>query len=197
MSMEARLLDRELAGTADAVRARYADLATELAALGNELHRVSYELHPARLEQLGLEAAIRTFCAEISQTHRVNISLEVGYLPPTLDPEIALCFYRVTQEALHNVVQHSGAATATIALGVVGDDLRLRVTDDGDGFDPTDAFKTDSLGLTSMRERVRLIGGTLVIDATPGGGTAIKAHVALAGDGDARDGVIGTSSDGP
>lgn len=185
LSMEARLLDRDLAGTADAVRARYADLATEIAALGNELHRVSYELHPARLEQLGLEAAIRTFCAQISQTHRVDISVQVGYVPPALDPEIALCIYRVTQEALHNVVRHSGAAAATIALGVVAGELRLRVADDGDGFDPTEAFHTDSLGLTSMRERVRLIGGNLVIEATPGAGTVIEANVILSGDGEA------------
>jgi signal transduction histidine kinase len=185
LSMEARLLDRDLAGTGDAARARCADLANEIAALGNELHRVSYELHPARLEQLGLEAAIRTFCAQIAQTHPVDISLQVGDVPPTLDPEIALCIYRVTQEALNNVVQHSGAAAVKVALGVVAGELRLRVEDDGDGFNPTEAVTTDSLGLTSMRERVRLIGGTLLIDAGPGAGTAIEARVVVTGDGDA------------
>ena len=94
LAMEARLLERDLTGVPEDARARCADLSTEIAALGSELHRVSYELHPARLEQLGLEAAIRTFCTQVAQAHPVAISVQVGYVPPLLSAEIALCIYR-------------------------------------------------------------------------------------------------------
>ena len=81
------------------------------------------------------------------------------------------------------MARHSGAASAIVAVGVVSGELRLRVTDDGRGFDSARVFNTESLGLTSMRERVRLIGGSLVIEAKPGAGTLIETRVTVPGGG--------------
>jgi signal transduction histidine kinase len=102
-------------------------------------------------------------------------------VPQPLAREAALCMYRVVQEALQNVVRHSGASHATVTL--VGEDgaLTLTVSDDGAGFDPAAGPDRAALGLTSMRERVRLAAGTLRVDSRAGGGTRIEARVPLAG----------------
>jgi signal transduction histidine kinase len=99
--------------------------------------------------------------------------------PSALPPDTALCLFRVAQEALRNVARHARARTAEISLRPVDGGLQLAVQDDGVGFEPARDRERASLGLSSMRERVYLLGGTLDVDSAPGQGTTIVAWVPL------------------
>ena len=100
-----------------------------------------------------------------------------GRCPAHLATEVALCLFRVAQEALSNVARHAGACCATVTLRQIGDGLVLAVSDDGVGFEPGHSGKGMHLGLASMRERVRLVRGTLDIESAPGQGTKVIAWV--------------------
>ena len=162
------------------IRTRLAALSSQAAALGGDLQRVSHELHPATLAQLGLEMAVRAFSRELAQARDIRIDVETRDVPAGLGPDVALGLYRVAQEALQNVVRHSGASRATVTLIGHENALRLTIADDGCGFNPAAPKGHASLGLTSMGERVRLAGGSLRVDSRPGGGTRVEACVPLA-----------------
>jgi signal transduction histidine kinase len=99
--------------------------------------------------------------------------LEPGVIPP----DASLCLYRIAQESLQNVVKHSGSNHASVELSGTADMFRLRVSDDGVGFEPGTVSGNDGLGLVSMRERLLLVGGKMVIDSRPSGGTRIDVRV--------------------
>lgn len=105
--------------------------------------------------------------------------LEVGEVPRMVPDDVALCLYRVAQEAIHNVVKHSRARNATLALRMAGDALELRITDDGNGFVVGAARANGSLGLISMQERVRLVQGAITVESKPGEGTRVEVRVPL------------------
>jgi signal transduction histidine kinase len=100
-------------------------------------------------------------------------------LPLQLSKDVTLCIYRIIQEAVQNVVKHSGARKATVEVGVSGSDLVLIILDTGAGFDPNDARITASLGLISMRERIMAVGGTLRLNSRVGDGTVVEARITL------------------
>jgi signal transduction histidine kinase len=108
----------------------------------------------------------------------VQVDFTHGLLPQAIDPNVSLCLYRITQEALHNVARHSQARDVQVNLTNDGDTLSLRIADSGVGFDPHDA-RHEGLGLVSMRERITFLGGQLMIHAFPGGGTRISVRVPL------------------
>jgi len=147
------------------------------AEVGAELHRVSHELHPAWLEQLGLAASVRRICTEVSVAHRLAIHLEIGEIPQQLGLDAALCLYRIVQEALHNIVKHSQASTAAVRLEADAVDIMLHVSDNGLGFDPALEHQVKGVGLVSMRERARYAGGDLTLTTQPGQGTRIHVRV--------------------
>jgi signal transduction histidine kinase len=144
------------------------------------VHELSHQLHPAKLEQLGLAATIRSLCHELSQRHGLKIEFAEDQILPAMPPEAALCLYRIAQEALANVVKHSGAQHARVELSGGAGSISLRIVDDGAGFDPdlTHA-KGGGLGLVSMRERVFSLGGELGIDSRPSGGTRVLVRIPL------------------
>jgi signal transduction histidine kinase len=115
-------------------------------------------------------------CREITEQHGVDTDFAADESLPAIDPDVALCLYRVTQEALYNVLRHSGTRQASVELRCDGGGLTLRIADQGVGFD-VDAAERAGLGLVSMRERVNLLGGTLTIQSTPGRGTWIVVSV--------------------
>ena len=93
-----------------------------------------------------------------------------------VSPDVALCLYRVTQESLQNISKHSGAREACVTLTQANGDLRLLVSDTGVGFDMQQEQGTKGLGLISMQERVRLVGGTLLLESRPGTGTELEVR---------------------
>jgi signal transduction histidine kinase len=131
------------------------------------------------LEYLGLEAAVAGFCKELSDRHGVEISFHSEGIPKELPNEISLCFFRVSQEALQNGMKHSGSLRFEVSLTGTLNELNLTVRDLGTGFEFEDAAKGNGLGLISMKERMKLVGGELSIDSQPQFGTTIHARVAL------------------
>jgi PAS domain S-box-containing protein len=148
-----------------------------LVRLSEDVHSLAYQLHPSVLEELGLVEALRTECERMERRGQIRISVSFDPLPEGIGKEVALCLFRVTQEALNNVVRHARARTASVGLRQMDGGLLLAVRDDGTGFDPQDPGKGRSLGLASMRERVRLTNGTLDIESAPGRGTTVVAWV--------------------
>ena len=165
-------------GEAD-IRNELAQVSMRVAELGAELQRVSHELHPVLLEQLGLEGAIRAYGTELSKARRLDVGIQVRAVPDQLPADVALCLYRVTQEALNNVVRHSGAQSATVSLAAVHEEIALHITDSGVGFDQRSAAVKTTLGLRRMRERVRLVNGHIRVHSVEGQGTCIEVRVPL------------------
>jgi len=148
-----------------------------LVRLSEDVHSRAYQLHPSVLEELGLAEALRTECERIGRHGRVEVSVALDPLPAVVGKDAALCLFRVAQEALNNVTRHAGARVARVALRPMDGGLLLAVADDGVGFDPASQGKRRSLGLASMRERVRLVNGTLDIESAPGRGATIVVWV--------------------
>jgi PAS domain S-box-containing protein len=148
-----------------------------LARLSEDIHTLAYQLHPSVLTELGLAEALRTECERIGRRGRVELSLELDPLPADVGKDAALCLFRVAQEALSNAIRHAGARSVRVVLEQRDGGLRLAVRDDGAGFDPASAKQRRSLGLASMRERLRLVNGTLDIESMPGRGTVIAGWV--------------------
>jgi signal transduction histidine kinase len=107
-----------------------------MAELSGDLRRLSHQLHPARLEYVGLASAIRGFCEEMESAHAVKIEFVETTLPATLSEATSLNIYRIVQEALQNVVKHSGASEASVILSTNDNELQLTISDTGRGFDP-------------------------------------------------------------
>jgi signal transduction histidine kinase len=154
---------------------RLYDRVSEVSTATREIAR---GLHPSRLDHLGLGPALRSLCQEVSREKSLRVNFGECRLPPRLPPQISLCIYRVAQEALQNVVRHARAKRAVIELMASSRELKLRIDDNGIGFNP-ECNGTDGLGLTSMRERVASIGGTIRITSAPKQGTTIEASVPL------------------
>jgi signal transduction histidine kinase len=152
---------------------------TQTVEISREIHRMSYDLHPSKLVHLGLVAAVNSMCDELSTRHGLKIEFSHEDLPATIPQDISLCLYRIVQECLNNVIRHSGAKKARIKLRGTGKEIRLRVSDSGSGFEIKSPRINKGLGLLSMRERLRLIGGTISIESRPSHGTRIDATVPL------------------
>lgn len=152
-------------------------IGSQIRALATEIHAISHRLHPAKLEQLGLETAVRAWCRDLSGQAGLDVGCEITDVPRDLEPATALCLYRLVQEATRNAVRHSGASSVRVRLTRVGEELSLVVTDQGTGFDPAGVGAAAGLGLVSMRERIRTLGGTFALDSQPGHGTRLTARV--------------------
>jgi signal transduction histidine kinase len=147
--------------------------------LENDIQALSHRLHSSKLEYLGLEAAASGFCAELSERQNVKIDFRCESIPENLSNEISLCLFRVLQEAVHNAVKYSGVREFEVSLTGRMNEIELMVHDSGGGFDPNRATNGQGLGLTSMKERLRLIHGQLFVDSKPEHGTTILARVPL------------------
>jgi two-component system sensor histidine kinase UhpB len=143
-----------------------------------DLRRIARELRPEALDDLGLVNAFIALCNRVSAQAGIAIDRQLTDRIPPHDPGIDLVVYRVAQEALTNVMRHSGASRAMVSLEVIEDHLRLRVTDDGRGI--VDGERGDSkTGLAGMRERAMLVGGALTVRSGPNEGTEIVLDVPL------------------
>ncbi len=152
---------------------------------GADLHTLSHSLHSTTLEKLGLAAGVASFCKEFSAQQGLQIEFSQQGLPRAVSREIALCLFRIVQEALRNVQKHSGAAHAQVRIETMGDSLHLSISDDGVGFDVNDGVDRQGLGLWSMRRRVRLVGGRYEFRSDKGKGTIIEVWTPIKLDSDA------------
>jgi len=159
------------------LRSRLGELQKKVSRIAADTQSLSHELHSARLQYLGIAAAIRGFCREFGEQQKVKIDLKINDLPAPLSAEISLCLFRVLQEALHNSAKHSEARRFEVRLWGAADEIRLTVKDSGKGFDRETAKTSQGIGLISMEERLKLVNGTLSIESQPGRGTTIEARV--------------------
>jgi signal transduction histidine kinase len=141
--------------------------------VATRIHEIACELHPSRLRTLGLVSTLRLLFGDLIG---FDISYEVNRMPKRIPDDVSLCVYRVAQEALNNAMRHSGTDRAVVTLHGVPGGVRLVVRDEGCGIQLAQA-NTDGLGLVSMRERARLIGGTLSIISAREQGTQVTLEL--------------------
>jgi PAS domain S-box-containing protein len=147
--------------------------------VGDGIRRLSHQLHPAILEHSGLVVALKSYCAEFKSLTGVRAVVQADGRLDNVPANPALGIFRIAQEALQNVWKHSGTKKVVIHLARSGGQLRLCISDQGRGFDPAHRHKSIGLGLVSMRERAKLLGGTLTIESAKGRGTTITAAIPL------------------
>ena len=141
------------------------------------IRRLSHELHPAVLEHAGLGAALRSYCREFSLLTGIRVECMVEGEFGNVPRAVALCAYRITQEALQNVAKHAQVNEAEVTLAAAAGELRLAVTDRGAGFPAAPAGERIGLGLVSIKERTRLVKGALEIESEPGRGTTVRVRI--------------------
>jgi PAS domain S-box-containing protein len=157
---------------------RLRELWKEVCDISNDVQALSHDLHSSKLEYLGVIAGMKSWCQEFCERQKMEIGFKsnvVGVLP--LD--VGLTLFRLLQEALHNGSKHSGVRRMNIELCQKSDEIHLIVRDSGRGFEVEKALQGKGLGLTSMRERVRLVNGKITIDSKPMGGTTIHVRLPL------------------
>jgi PAS domain S-box-containing protein len=160
---------------------RVGELLRQTDEISADIQSISHQLHPSKLEYLGIVSAIKSFCQESEEKRKITIHFSNENIPATIPREVSVCLFRVLQEALRNAMKHSGVRRFKVCLQGTPGGIRLRVSDSGVGFDIESVNSPRGLGLISMRERVRLVQGTLSIGTTPGGGTTIDAFVPITG----------------
>jgi signal transduction histidine kinase len=160
------------AGALNAIRQR-------LVKLSEDVHALSYRLHPSVLEDLGLVAALQAECGRVARQEPIQVEFESDAVPKKVPSNAAICIFRVAQEALRNVVRHAEASHVAVSLRATEGGIALAVHDDGTGLAASRDNARTSLGLVSMQERVRLVGGRLEIASRPEHGTSVVAWVPL------------------
>lgn len=151
-----------------------------LVSLSTDVQRISRELHPKILDDLGLVDAIRSECHRLSEGGFLQVEFRCHELPDPINRDAALCLFRIVQESLWNVVKHAGVQQAKIVLQADPEAIYLEVSDQGHGFDLNQINAVSGLGLVSFRERVSLLGGTIEISSAANHGTRISVTLPFA-----------------
>jgi two-component system sensor histidine kinase UhpB len=142
-----------------------------------ELRRISYELRPAVLDDLGLASALAALADAIARRAQIEVTDEVEAGVPTLPPEVELAVYRVAQEALTNAVRHAGCTRVWLRLSAEDGAVYLRIADDGRGLGE---LPRSGGGIRGMRERALMIGGRLVLGVADEGGVEVELRIPAA-----------------
>jgi PAS domain S-box-containing protein len=185
LSMELEQANRASNDSSGWPNAKIEEIRRHCAEIAADVQALSHKLHSSKLEYLGVVAAIRSFCREFSQQYAVNVDFTTENVPDVLSRDISLSLFRVTQEALHNAVKHSGVREFAVGLRGTAGEIQLEIRDRGIGFDVERAKQDRGLGLVSMQQRVHLVHGTFSIDSQMRCGTRIVVRVPL---------VVGTKS---
>ena len=144
--------------------------------ISSDVQALSHDLHSTKLEYLGVAAGIKSWCKDFAERQKIEIDFKAD-VSSVLLPEVGVSLFRVLQEALNNAMKHSGVKRIEVQLSEYANAVHLIVMDKGVGFDVEAAMHGRGLGLTSMRERVRLINGTIAIESYAIGGTTIHVRV--------------------
>jgi PAS domain S-box-containing protein len=161
------------------IRTELNRLERELGEVSNEIRRLSHQLHPAILDDLGLRIALIRLAEDFQNGGSRQVQIETQNVPEDIPRDIATALYRIAQEALRNVAKHAETASVTISLVGAADAVCLTIQDDGPGFTLSDVRFRGGLGLISMHERARLVGGTLQLISSPGQGTTVELLVPI------------------
>jgi len=160
----------------DAVE-RLHELWNRVSELVEDLHALSHRLHSSTLDNLGLVAGVSAFCEEFADQQRMQVVFVHQNVPHRISGDVSLCLFRIVQETLRNVKRHSGTDRAEVRLESTDETLHLSIVDHGVGFDPKEHSSRCGIGVRSMEERLRLLGGKLEIHSCIMGGTRIDARL--------------------
>ena len=167
------------------IQTRVKELRRKIAEVSNDVQALSHDLHSSKLEYLGVVAGMKSWCKEFAERHKIEIDFRSDVATP-VPLELGISLFRVLQEALHNAAKHSGVKRIEIQLKENSGEMQLVIEDLGKGFDMEAARKARGLGITSMRERVRLVNGTIQIRSKPMAGTTIDVVVPLVSESESR-----------
>jgi PAS domain S-box-containing protein len=154
------------------------ELREKITSISNDIQSLSHDLHTSKLEYLGVAGAMKSWCREFGGRQKLKIDFRED-VTSVLPMEIGLCLFRVLQEALHNAAKHSGVKRIDVQLREESGEIHLMISDSGKGFDVPAGEHGKGLGLTSMRERVRLVNGTIAVESKPTAGTNIHVRVPI------------------
>lgn len=177
LTVQLGLLERDLdqPGT---LRERLEELKNTANTIQDNLHKLAVDLRPASLDHLGLVTTIKQFIDEFNRQYGIRVDFEaVGMEGRRLPIDVETAIFRIVQESLTNVILHAQATSIDVLLNLHNRDVVMIVEDDGVGFLPGSPGQEDHLGLFGMRERIEMLGGTFVIESSPGKGTTVKAEV--------------------
>lgn len=179
LAIDVALANNDVRG--EAASATLRGVRSDLKQINHDVHDMCYRLHPALLEDLGLAIALSAECKRVRHETQANFVESIDTLSDQLPPDVALCVYRIAQEALHNAVKYSEADNIELRVECHRKQLILSVIDDGTGFTMKDYKSEMGLGLLSMEERVKLVGGQLEINSQINRGTRVTVTVRLGG----------------
>ncbi|MCG3113007.1 MAG: GAF domain-containing protein [Candidatus Manganitrophus sp. SB1] len=184
IKMNLEWVEKELPPSEKAVREKIEEVKSQVGKIMEELRRLSYDLRPAILDELGLVPTLRWYIEEYSKRTRTAVHLQTTGLQKRLSAKIEILLYRVIQEALTNVAKHAQAESVILSLEKKDVHIHLYITDDGKGFEVKRYFSSPpmirrGLGILGMKERVELAGGTFFIDSDLGQGTRISIKVPI------------------
>jgi PAS domain S-box-containing protein len=180
LSVELESMERAPIAPPEPVARQLATIRVQIGQLSDDLHDMAYRLHPSLLEHVGLEVALRDHVAEFTKRTGLSVTFDAREVPGTLSQEIATNLFRVMQESLQNVSKHAQATKVTVRLSGSSRGIGLSVRDNGKGFDlesKNDGMR--GLGLVSMQERARGLGGFLRIHSLPRDGTKVCTWIPL------------------
>jgi signal transduction histidine kinase len=161
----------------DRVDPKASELQLKTSEIAADVQALSHRLHSSKLELLGITAAMRHFCSEFAEQQKAAVAFDARSVPDRLPPDIALCLFRILQEALHNAAKHSGGRRFDVQVWSGEGHVHLVVSDYGKGFDVAAARLGRGIGLISMEERIKLVHGALSIESQPAHGTTVHARV--------------------
>lgn len=178
LANELELLSRMIEDSPSEASKRLHQLQTSVCKIGLDLHSLSHGLHSSILEHIGLAPAVRSYCDEISEQYRIDIKVNEN-IPRNLAPDTALCLFRIVQEGLRNVIKHSQASRVEVLLEGGVEAVSLLISDNGAGFEVSSSFPSKGIGIVSMRERARMLGGRFDLTSRPAQGTRIAVRVPI------------------
>ncbi|MEO8208991.1 MAG: sensor histidine kinase, partial [bacterium] len=140
----------------------------------NELRRIQFNLHPYEIEKLGLTKAIKSIVDRASKSTEIKFTFEEDIIDKLFSEENEIHLYRIIQEAINNIIKHSSATEALIKISRTDENVFITISDNGKGFVKRNAMRKNSMGLSGISERVRLLGGSFEIDSEGSGGTVLR-----------------------
>jgi PAS domain S-box-containing protein len=171
--------EQNTTGLSSEARETLHNIAEVASEVSSNIHNVSHQLHPSQLDILGLLPSLRGVCREFSEQHHLKVQFVHHDIPQQIPKDVTLCLFRIAQEALRNIVKHSGATEAKVELSGQDGRINLGISDSGTGFNRESVEGEAGLGLISMRERLGLVGGHLIVESEPSHGTRIRVLVPL------------------
>jgi signal transduction histidine kinase len=168
----------QLQQTPTELQGRVPEIRKELRQISDDVQAISHDLHSSKLEYFGVIGGMKSWCREVAGRQKIEIAFTSEF-PDNLPLAVGLPLFRVLQEAVNNSIKHSGVKQVEVQLWEDSGEIHLCVRDSGRGFDVEIAMRGKGLGLTSMKERIRLVNGTIAIESKPRAGTNVYVRIPL------------------